>query len=240
MNRTALVTGANQGLGLALTKALAQRLAPDDTVFLASRSEARGEAARRSLGQTNAQVRVIHLDVTEVASIKALADHKKSAHGSIDFVASNAAARISKDQPQAEQGRDFIATNNHGSRNLFGALKPLLNANARYVMVASSFSQLRRLPENLHSLFETDCLGLDEIEASMDRYVNLTEAGKAKGEGWPNWINIPSKIGQIATARVAANLCKPLGDRCPCIVRSRFQNGRWLFSARLFSPLCDQ
>jgi ABC-type sugar transport system ATPase subunit len=34
--------------------------------------------------------------------------------------------------------------------------------------------------------------------------------------------------------------CNPPGDRKPCIARSRFRKGRWLFSARLFSPLWDQ
>lgn len=34
--------------------------------------------------------------------------------------------------------------------------------------------------------------------------------------------------------------CNPPGDRKPCITRSRFRKGKWLFSARLLSPLCDQ
>ena len=52
--------------------------------------------------------------------------------------------------------------------------------------------------------FDTDRLSLDDIEASMDRYVASLEAGRAADEGWPDWINVPSKIGQVATARIAA------------------------------------
>ncbi len=204
MSRVALVTGANQGLGLALVQDLANRLAPQDVVYLASRSEARGQAARLSLGATTAEVRVIQLDVTDPGSITALANHLESKHGGVDIVASNAAARISKDKPQADQVRSFVGTNNHGSRNLYGALEPLLNQNARYVMVASGFGQLRNLPESLHSFFYTDRLSLDDIEASMDRYVNAMETSSATKEGWPDWINVPSKIGQVASARVAA------------------------------------
>jgi hypothetical protein len=37
----------------------------------------------------------------------------------------------------------------------------------------------------------------------------------------------------------ATNLCNPPGERNPCMQRSRFRNGRWLFSARLFNPLCE-
>ncbi len=121
MTKIALMTGGNQGLGLALVKALANRLAPQDVVYLASRSLQRGQEAADSLGKTQAQVQAIQLDVTAPDSIAALAAHLKAEHGGLDIVASNAAARISKDRPQAEQVRGFVATNNHGSRALYGA-----------------------------------------------------------------------------------------------------------------------
>lgn len=204
MTRIALVTGGNQGLGLALVKSLAARLDPEDIVYLSARSIERGQAAVAELGRTSAELRFLQLDVTDAASIAAAATHLKTEHGGVDIVASNAAARISKDLPQAEQVRGFVETNNHGSRNLFAALRPLLKQNARYVMVASSFGQLRNLPETLHALFDTEHLTLDDIEASMDSFVAAMESGTAAAQGWPEWINIPSKVGQVATARIAA------------------------------------
>jgi NAD(P)-dependent dehydrogenase (short-subunit alcohol dehydrogenase family) len=36
--KVALVTGATQGLGLALVEGLAQRMAPEDTVYLTGRN----------------------------------------------------------------------------------------------------------------------------------------------------------------------------------------------------------
>ena len=204
MAKVALVTGANQGLGLALVKALANRLEPQDRVYLTARSSDKGQAAVANLGETRARVLFHVLDVTDPGSIAGLADAVKARHGAIDIVASNAAARMSKDRPQREQVRDFVATNNHGSKALFDALAPLLNKQSRYAMVASSFGQLNKLPPPLHPLFDTDRLSLDDIEASMDIYVNALESGKAEKEGWPDWINIPSKIGQVATARIAA------------------------------------
>ena len=204
MSRTALVTGANQGLGFALVAALANRLDANDRVYLAARSDDRGRAAVASLGTTGAEVELVQLDVTDNASIDTLSAMLSDRHGGVDIVASNAAARISKDRPQAEQVRQFVATNNHGSRALYESLAPLLKRHGRYVMVASSFGQLSRLPEHLHPLFDTDSGSLDDIEEAMDRYVDGMEAGSAAAEGWPEWINIPSKIGQVATARIAA------------------------------------
>jgi len=52
----------------------------------------------------------------------------------------------------------------------------------------------------LHPLFDAGRLDSDDIEKNIDRYVDLTEAGRTKAKGWPGWINIPSKIAQMATA----------------------------------------
>lgn len=203
MSRIALVTGGNQGLGYALVEGLAARLSSSDTVYLASRSPERGREAMAALGRTVATVDCVPLDVADEASVAALAAQLRERHGGIDIVASNAAALMVKDVPQSEQVRGFVAVNNHGSRNLYGALAPLLRPHARYVMVASSFGQLNKLPEQLHPLFDTETLSLDDVERSMDRFVDAVENGTAAAEGWPEWINIASKIGQVATARIA-------------------------------------
>ena len=206
MGRIALVTGANQGLGLALVRGLAAELASDDTVYLTARDPAKGKAALERLGSTPAQLTFERLDVTDETSIDDLADVLRDRHGGLDIVASNAAARITKDRSQADQVRAFIETNNHSSCRLLKRLMPLLRPGARYAIIASSFGRLANLPPHLPPLFNTDRLSLDDIEASMDAYVEAMENGSAAKDGWPDWINIPSKIGQVATARVAARL----------------------------------
>ena len=40
----------------------------------------------------------------------------------------------------------------------------------------------------------------------MDEYVRLMESGEAAEKGWPEWINIPSKIGQVASAKIIARI----------------------------------
>jgi NAD(P)-dependent dehydrogenase (short-subunit alcohol dehydrogenase family) len=40
----------------------------------------------------------------------------------------------------------------------------------------------------------------------MDHYVQLVETGLAQAHGWPEWINIPSKIAQVASTRIMARL----------------------------------
>ena len=204
--RIALVTGANQGLGLALVEGLARTMEPDDVVYLAARTPEKGEQAARGLTGTRARVQVERLDVTDDDSVASLAATLQDRHGGVDIVISNAAARMSRDVPHSEQVRTFIATNNHGTYRMLKHFTPRLRDHARFIIVASSFGSLTRLSPALHHHFDVDSASLEDIEALMDRYVELVEGGTAEDEGWPEWINIPSKVAQVASARIAARM----------------------------------
>ncbi|KAM8797290.1 dehydrogenase/reductase SDR family member 13 [Eudromia elegans] len=70
--RTAIVTGASSGIGLAVARELARRGA---RVIVATRSAARGEAAARSIRTEtgNPQVLFMHLDLASLRSVRAFA-----------------------------------------------------------------------------------------------------------------------------------------------------------------------
>jgi carbonyl reductase 1 len=38
----------------------------------------------------------------------------------------------------------------------------------------------------------------------MSEYAHAVKAGSATAEGWPEWINIASKVGQVAAMRILA------------------------------------
>ena len=71
-------------------------------------------------------------------------------------------------------------------------------------MVASSFGTLRSLPPPLHARFDDPGLTLDGVDAVVRAWVDAVEGGTDVAERWPDWINIPSKVGQVAALRVAA------------------------------------
>lgn len=81
----ALVTGANQGIGLQIAKDLS---AKGFTVLVGSRDFGRGEAAARTI---DGDARAIQLDVTDMASIAAAADRIRGELGRLDVLVNNAA-----------------------------------------------------------------------------------------------------------------------------------------------------
>lgn len=201
MEKIALVTGANQGLGLALVEGLSEKLGGDGLVYLTARDATKGEAALRELRRGAAGLLFERLDVTDEGNVSSLARTLRDCHGGLDVVISNAAARITRNVPPARQVRAFIETNNHGAYRMLKHFLPALREGGRFIVIASSFGTLKNLPPQLHQYFDVDSASLEDIDAAMDHYVTAVESGTAEAENWPEWINVPSKIGQLPWRR---------------------------------------
>jgi carbonyl reductase 1 len=204
MQKIAIVTGSNQGLGLALVEGLCRKLGPEGTVYLTARDPARGEEARARLAAAGLRPLLHRLDVTSDESVEAFAGFLRAEHGGADIVISNAAARMAKGVPQAAQVRNFIDTNNHGTYRILRNLAPLLRDGGRLLVVASSFGALRNLDPVHHESFDVTRRSLLDIEQVMDRYAELVEQGRDLEERWPAWMNIPSKVAQVASTMILA------------------------------------
>lgn len=204
MNRIALVTGANQGLGFALAQGLAQQLERTDVIYVTGRDPDRVRAAAERIADARAQVHGEVLDVSDGGAVNAFADELGARHGGVDIVFSNAAARLTPRTPWAELVGPFVETNNLGTTRMLRSFDPILRPGGRMLVVASSFGSLRELPSHLHGRFDTDAMTLDDVDATMLAWRDSVLDGRAATEGWPDWINIPSKIGQVAAVRVLA------------------------------------
>ena len=201
--RIAVVTGANQGLGYALVEGLCRALGPGGVVYLTSRDPARCREAAERLRAEGLAPRPAELDVSDAASVARFAEHLAREHGGVDLVISNAARRMERDQPPASYVRAFIQTNNLGTTYVLERLGPLLRDGGRLLVVASSFGSLRHLAPHLHARF--DAAGsLRAIDEVMLAYADAVERGTAAAEGWPEWVNTASKVGQVAAMRLYA------------------------------------
>jgi NAD(P)-dependent dehydrogenase (short-subunit alcohol dehydrogenase family) len=203
--RIAMVTGANQGIGLALVEGLAARLGPDDLVLLTGRNTERVTAAAAHVtgsADTRSRVEGRVLDVTDTAAVAALAAELAETHGGVDIVVSNAVARLVPDRPQSEQADEFIDVANGGTHAILRSFGPVLRPGGRLLVVASSLGTLSHLDPRLQPLF--DDVSLDEVEAAVESWRSAVHAGNAEELGWPVWLNVPSKVAQVAAVRAVA------------------------------------
>lgn len=204
-SRIALVTGANQGLGRALVEGLAARMDPDDLVLLTGRDSRRVTDAAREVAElpdTRARVEGRVLDVTDTGAVTRLAEDLRARHGGVDVVLSNAVARVLPEESQAERADEFIDVSNTATHAILRSFTPVLRPGGRLLVVASSLGTLGRLDPRLRPLF--DGASLDQVEYAVESWRGAVHAGTAHDEGWPVWLNVPSKVAQVAAVRAVA------------------------------------
>ena len=228
--RIALVTGANQGLGFALAAGLAARMDADDLVLLTGRHARRvadAAAAVTARAGIRSQVMGRVLDVADTGAVAGLAAELADRHGGVDIVISNAIAALTPDRPQSEQADEFIDVANGGAQAVLRSFSPVLRPGGRLIVVASSLGTLGHLDPRLHPLF--DGAALEEVEAAVESWRTAIHDGTADEQGWPRWINVPSKVAQVAAVRAvaaqrrAADLAEGtlLAAVCPGLVDTR-------------------
>ncbi|MEU4997084.1 oxidoreductase [Streptomyces sp. NPDC021622] len=138
-NRVFVVTGANSGLGLATTRALARKGA---NVILAVRDEAKGRRAVAEItaGQPDAQLEVRRLDLADLDSVRDFADGLRADHARLDVLVNNAGV-MAPPRTLSAQGHELqFAANHLGHFALTGLLLDQLSAgdNPRVVTVSSA------------------------------------------------------------------------------------------------------
>ncbi|WIM94140.1 SDR family NAD(P)-dependent oxidoreductase [Actinoplanes oblitus] len=203
-SRIALVTGATQGLGTALAAGLAQRLGAADTVYLTGRDAARVGAAAASLPAHPAEVRGEVLDVSDPESVAGLAAELERRHGGVDIVFSNAVMRVGPDDDPRAIIDDYAQVNDFGTTRVLRAFAPLTRDGGRLIVVASSLGTLTFLAPVLHRHFD-GLPSLDAVDAATADWCDQVRDGRARAGAWPGFVNIPSKIAQVAAVRALAH-----------------------------------
>jgi len=152
--RIALITGANQGVGLQVAKEL---VAHGYTVLVGSRTFEKGEAAAKGIGP---DAHAVQLDVTDQASISAAAERIRKEFGRLDVLVNNAAisntgklpghsieeyARLTRpSNVPLDEVRAVWETNVFGVLAVYQAMLPLLRESpaANIVNVSSGVGSL--------------------------------------------------------------------------------------------------
>ena len=144
--RTAVITGANSGLGLAAARALAGAGAD---VVLACRNTEKGEAAVASIRADvpDASLALEALDLSSLDSVRAFAERFRGGHESLDLLINNAGVMAPPRRETADGFELQLGTNHLGHFALTGLLLEKLQGggDARVVTVSSTAHKMGRI-----------------------------------------------------------------------------------------------
>jgi NAD(P)-dependent dehydrogenase (short-subunit alcohol dehydrogenase family) len=151
--RTAVVTGANSGLGLVSARELARHGA---SVVLACRNTAKGDQALRAIQAVapDAQLELAQLDLGDLESVAAFAESFRASHDGLDLLINNAGVmapprRETKDGFELQLGTNLLGHFALTGR-LIGALEGRVDA--RVVTLSSNAHKMGRIDfEDLQS-----------------------------------------------------------------------------------------
>ena len=130
MVTTTLITGATRGIGLELSRRLAEA---GHTVYVGARDLNRGREVAEPIG-----ARAVAIDVTEDASVRAAVETLRQEVGALDVLVNNAGIS-GQQRPPAEADLDdletVLATNVVGATRVLLACTPLLEQSVAPVVV---------------------------------------------------------------------------------------------------------
>ena len=197
--RTALVTGANQGIGLEVCRQLA---AQAFSVILTSRDEKAGRAAAEKLG-----VEYRRLDVTKAADIAAVAADLRREGRAIDVLVNNAG--ISMDGFDDGVVAGTLGVNFFGALAVTEGLLPLIRDGGTIVMVSSGMGELHAYSPAIRARFADPKLTRDQLVALVNEFIADVAAGRHTQNGWPTSAYRVSKAAINALARILARDLAP-------------------------------
>jgi len=144
----ALVTGANRGLGLEISRQLAAR---GLTVLLGARDAQKGEAAVAELKNQGLEAKNVVLDVGKPASVTALAEQLEREFGRLDILVNNAGVALWQSET-FEAHRETFEANFFGVVAVTEALLPLIQKSeagriVNHSSVLGSLGSIEKSPE---------------------------------------------------------------------------------------------
>lgn len=148
MQKIAIVTGGNRGIGFEICRQLARM---GIKVILTARDEGKGKDAVRKLQYEGLDVVFYSLDITDEQSIKRLAGWVEQTFNRIDILINNAAINIDEDctalKADINKIKETMETNVYGPLRLCQALLPIMRKNnfGRIVNVSSGAGALNEM-----------------------------------------------------------------------------------------------
>jgi carbonyl reductase 1 len=212
ISRTAIVTGANKGIGYHIAQQLASS-GHFTNVVLACRDESRGMTAVKqiqdSVSNSNCLVSYEQLTIGDENSHERFVDKMKTRFdGKIDVLVNNAAMAFKNADPTPfrDQCKPTLDVNFRGVFHFTESMLPLVRkgVDPRIVNVASMAGRLSQLSPSLQAQFSDVHLTKEELNRLVDEFEHDIMTGNHKSKGWGNSNYGFSKLALIAATKIWA------------------------------------
>lgn len=173
MNRIALITGANKGIGLETARQLGGK---NTTILLGARDEAKGNEAATKLRDEGLDVHFIKIDVSNADSIAAAAKEVESRFGRLDILINNAGLNVdfangaTPTTVSSADLRSTFETNFFGAISTIQAFLPLLRKSqaGRIVNVSSTLGSLTTLSDPAAPYYSINLLAYNSSKTALN------------------------------------------------------------------------
>jgi NAD(P)-dependent dehydrogenase (short-subunit alcohol dehydrogenase family) len=169
--KTALVTGANKGIGREIARQLGHK---GYSVWLGCRDAERGEEAAAALRKEGVDARVLALDVTNDASVKAAAETFAKSSDTLDALVNNAGVSTGGYAPPTAASVDdmhaLYEVNVFGPVRVTQAFVPFLRktGQGRIVMMSSSLGSISEALDMTSGVYGVNLLGYNSSKSALN------------------------------------------------------------------------
>jgi NAD(P)-dependent dehydrogenase (short-subunit alcohol dehydrogenase family) len=208
-DKTALVTGANKGIGFEIARGLSKQ---GMRVLLGCRSRENGEAAIKALAAEGRSATGLVLDVTQADTIAEAAREIASTYGRLDVLVNNAGisaeGRLPPSKTDLNRVRQVYDTNVFGVIAMTQAMLPLLlrSPSGRIVNVSSSLGSLGLTSDPDHPYSKFNLLGYNSSKSALNA-ITVQFANELR--------ETPVKVNSVCPGYVATDLNGRTGPRTP-------------------------
>jgi len=188
MDKIALVTGTNRGIGLEISK---QLVAKGITVIMTARNMQAGRPLVNEFRQQRKNVWFHHLDVTDEKSIQDIYEYLNNRWGKLDILINNAGVFLDERKSvldlDLDSMRSTMETNLYGPLKLVQVMLPLLknSEGARIINISSTMGQFS-IMRGLSGAYRISKTALNALTVILS--AELSSYGIKVNSVHPGWV----------------------------------------------------
>jgi NAD(P)-dependent dehydrogenase (short-subunit alcohol dehydrogenase family) len=183
--KTALITGANRGIGFEISKQLAEK---GFLVFLSARNNEKGNKAAEDLKKKGLNIEFLQLDVIDKESIASAVEKFGTKSKNLDVLINNAAILIDDGditKLELETFQQTLTTNTIGPYLVIRAFLPFMESGSRIINISSDSGSLHNMGSKTpaYSISKTALNAVTRQFAAV-----LKKKGVAINSVHPGWV----------------------------------------------------